>query len=175
MTRILSKWSPTNSICACLCVCVCVLYCVCLLVCGLTSLSGGDGDDGADRLDVARRLGGFCALFCLLQVSQCYSLSTPNKHTLGNRALDCTVKANKLLKWLEMPSGPELQGERYLCGTSGLSHEPRSSFPLRLGLFVSDWSLKPGETNAHRENTQRHEQDSFTGMYLHPPSLWNKS
>lgn len=37
----------------------------------------------------------------------------------------------------------------YLCGAARLAHQPRASFPLRLRLLVSDWSLEPELTNTH--------------------------
>lgn len=36
---------------------------------------------------------------------------------------------------------------KYLRGPAGLTQQPGPSLPLRLGLFVSDRSLKPEETN----------------------------
>lgn len=41
---------------------------------------------------------------------------------------------------------------KYLCGAARLPHHPRSSFPLRLGLLVPDWSLEP---KTHRVITQQ--------------------
>lgn len=49
----------------------------------------------------------------------------------------------------------------YLCGAACLPHHPRASFSLRLGLFVSDWSLEPKTPTIHSLHTVW----SFTGNY----------
>lgn len=51
-----------------------------------------------------------------------------------------------LAAWARWARGPGTGVHPYLRGPAGLPHHPGTSFALRLGLLVPDWSLEPDGT-----------------------------